>query len=67
MILKLNIPAIKKLMAYKGLSNTALSNLTGISRQNISTILQRGTCSLKNGGLLAHALGADIEEIWKEE
>lgn len=67
MIVNLNIPVIKKLMAEKRMTGVELAKLTGISRQNISTILRRGTCSIKNGGLLADALGVEIEEIWREE
>nr|MBQ4456588.1 helix-turn-helix transcriptional regulator [Clostridia bacterium] len=67
MIVKLDITAIKKLMVEQRMTGVALAKLTGISRQNISTILRRGTCSSKNVGLLADALGVEIEEIWKED
>lgn len=65
--MKLNVLAIKKAMAEKGMNITALAKLTGISRQSVGTILARGTCSIVNAGLIAGALGAEIEEIWKEE
>lgn len=65
--MKLNVPAIKKLMAEKRMSITALAKLSGISRQSISTILARGTCSIVNAGIIADALGMEIEDIWEEE
>lgn len=65
--MKLNVPIIKKMMANKRMTHAELGRLAGISRQSISIILTRGTCSLKNGGLIADALGVDVEEIWKEE
>lgn len=64
--IKLNIPIIKKLMGEKRLTATALSRLSGISRQAISTIMYRGTAKPETAALIADALGVDIEEIWKE-
>lgn len=63
----LRINTIRKLMAKNRLTQKALATLVGMHPQNISKILQRGTCSLKTGGLLADALGVEIEEIWREE
>ena len=65
--MRLNSLAIKKLMVEKGMSIKALSNLSGISRQSVSTILARGTCSIVNAGRIAAALQVKPEEIWKEE
>ena len=65
--MRLNSLAIKKLMVEKGMSIKALSNLSGISRQSVSTILARGTCSIVNAGRIAAALHVKPEEIWKEE
>ncbi len=65
--MRLNSLAIKKLMAEKGLNIKAISELTGIRRQSVGTILARGTCSIVNAGLIAAALQVDLEEIWKEE
>jgi lambda repressor-like predicted transcriptional regulator len=65
--MKLNNLAIKKLLAEKRMTMTELSKLTGLNKSMVSLILRRGTCSIKNGGLIADALGVEIEEIWKEE
>lgn len=65
--MKLNILAIKKLLAEKRMTMTELAKLTGLNKSLVSLILRRGTCSIKNGGLIADALGVEVEEIWKEE
>ena len=61
--MKLNVLAIKRLMANQQLTNTELSKRSGISRQSISMILSRGSCSIINVGRLANALQVDIETI----
>lgn len=66
MTVKLNIPEIKRLSAVNKFTNTVLAERSGISRQNISTILRRGTCSAINAGRLAEALEVDVCKIWKE-
>lgn len=66
MTVKLNIPEIKRLSAVNKYTNTVLAERSGISRQNISTILRRGTCSAINAGRLAEALEVDVCKIWKE-
>lgn len=58
---------IKLLMAEQGINQTDLAERCGVSRQNISTILARGTCSVITAGRLAKALGTDVREIIKEE
>lgn len=67
MSVRLNVPAIKKLLAEKSLTASALARLSGVSRNSISTILNRGTCSAVNAGKLAKALDVDIEAIWRED
>lgn len=64
--MKLNVPAIKKLMANKRMTQKELSDLTGLKPSAVSAIFCRGTCSVKNGGLIAYALGVQIEDIWGE-
>lgn len=67
MNIRLNIPVIKKLMGEKRMTATALSKLSGISRQSISTLMYRGTAKPETAALIADALGVEIEDIWKEE
>lgn len=66
MTVKLNISEIKRLSAVRKVSNTELSERSGISRQSISTILRRGTCTAVNAGRLADALKVDAGTIMKE-
>lgn len=61
--MKINTHKINVLLANKGLTQTALAEQTGISRQSICTILKRGTCYPVSAGKIARALGVDVEEL----
>lgn len=65
--MKLLVMKIKKLMGGRGLTQTQLAQLTGISRQQVSTILSKGSCTVISAVRIADALNVDIEEIVKEE
>lgn len=65
--MKINSIKIKLLMAEQEINQSILAERCGISRQNISTMLARGTCSIAKVGKLAKALGVDALEIIKEE
>lgn len=65
--MRINSIKIKLFMAEQEINQTILAARAGVSRQNISTILTRGTCSIANAGKLAKALGVDVSEIVKEE
>ena len=65
--MKINAHKIKLMLAEQGLTRTGLAEKSGISRQNISTILTRGTCELITAGKLAKALGVSVADIVKEE
>lgn len=65
--MKLYAHKIKLILAEKGMTQTVLSERCGISRQSISTIMRRGTCSVVSAGKLAQGLGVPVEEIVKEE
>lgn len=54
---------IEILTAEQGLTNAALAAKCGISRQSVSTILRRGTCSPVNAGRLAQGLGVPVQDI----
>lgn len=53
-------------LAELGLTKKALAASCGISAQNISTIIRRGTCEPKTAGKLAAGLGVPVEDIIKE-
>lgn len=57
---------IETLMAEKGLTKKALAEDCGISAQNVSTIIRRGTCEPKTAGKLAAGLGVSVAEIIEE-
>lgn len=62
----INTLRIETLLAEKGMTKSALAPLCGISRQNISTIIRRGTCEPKTAGKLAAGLGVQVTDIIKE-
>lgn len=65
--MKIKIHKINLILAEKEMTVGNLSGLCGISRQNISTILKRGTCAPKTAGKLAKGLGVCVDEIVEEE
>lgn len=65
--MRLDSIKIKLLMAELEINQTVLAEKVGVSRQNISLMLCRGTCSITNAGKLAKALGVNVREIVKEE
>ena len=67
MSVDLNIRAIKIRMAETGLNGTQLAQKTKISRQSISTILRRGSCSMRSARELAYALEMDMDTMIKED
>lgn len=53
-------------IAELGLTKKALAAKCGISAQNISTIIRRGTCEPKTAGKLAAGLGVPVADIISE-
>lgn len=64
--MKIDTHLIKCTLADRQMSQVELAEKSGISRQSISTILTRGTCSVVNAGKLAKGLGLEIEVITTE-
>lgn len=62
----INTQRIETILAERGLTKAALAANCGISRQSISTIIQRGTCEPKTAGKLAAGLGVPVAEIIEE-
>jgi len=54
---------IETLMAEQGLTKKALAEKSGISAQNVSTVIRRGTAEPKTVGKLAIGLGVSVAEI----
>lgn len=61
----MNISAarIETLLAERDMTKTTLADRSGISRQNISTIIRRGTCEPRTAGKLAAGLGVALADI----
>ena len=62
----INTQRIETILAERGLTKKALAESCGISAQNVSTIIRRGTCEPKTIGKLARGLGVSVAEIIKE-
>ncbi|MCI8477856.1 MAG: helix-turn-helix transcriptional regulator [Oscillospiraceae bacterium] len=62
----INATRIETMLAERGLTKAALAANCGISRQNVSTIIRRGTCEPKTVGKLAAGLGVPVADIIKE-
>lgn len=63
----INTQRLEVMLAERGLTKAALAESCGISRQNISTILRRGTAEPKTLGKLAAGLGVPVTDIIKKE
>lgn len=61
----MNISAtrIETILAERGMTKAALADVCGVSRQNISTIIRRGTCEPRTAGKLASGLGVLVTDI----
>lgn len=64
--MKLDTVKIVMVLAERGMSKSDLAAKSGVSRQQISTILGRGSCAPKTAGKLAMGLGLSVGEIMKE-
>lgn len=65
--MKISALKIERILAERNMTKSALSDACKMSRQNISTIIRRGTCEPRTAGKLAKALNVDVTEILKEE
>lgn len=61
----INTRRIETMLAERGLTKAAYAESCGISRQNVSTIIRRGTCEPKTAGKLAAGLGVPVADIIK--
>lgn len=65
--MKISKEKIELIMAMKELTVSAVAEACGISRQNLSTIRQRGTCTPATAGKIARGLGVNPAEIIEKE
>lgn len=64
--MRIDTRKIEALLAREFVTRAELSTRSGISRQSVSCILQRGTCNTVNAGRIARALGVDVTEIMED-
>lgn len=57
---------IEAILAERGMTKADLAYRCGVSRQNISTIVRRGTAAPKTVGKIAKGLGVPVTDILKE-
>lgn len=62
-IMTINAQRIETILAERGLTKAAYAANCGVSRQNVSTVLRRGTCEPKTAGKLAAGLGVPVADI----
>lgn len=63
----INTQRIETMLAERGMTKAAYAESCGISRQNVLTIIRRGTCEPKTAGKLAAGLGVPVADIIKKE
>ena len=61
--MRINATRIETILAKRGMTRAALAYSCGVSRQNVSTIIRRGTCEPRTAGKLAAGLGVDVADI----
>lgn len=64
--MKLDTQKIEILIAKQGITRSQLAKRSGFSRQNLSTIVRRGTAEPRTVGKLAEGLGCNIEDLLEE-
>lgn len=62
----INATKIETILAERGMTKASYAIRCSISRQNVSTIIRRGTCEPKTAGKLAAGLGVVVDAIIKE-
>ena len=65
--MKINTGRLFKILAERDMTRKSLAEASGISRQAVSTIMERGTCEPRTAGKLARGLGVQLEDIILEE
>ena len=64
--MKISTAGIEVLLAERGMTKGALASASNLSRQSVSVILARGTCSTQTAGKLAAGLGVKVSDIVME-
>lgn len=65
--MQLDTHKIRLTLVERGMTQRELADNSGISRQSVSTILARGTCSTVTAGKIAKGLGLEPNDVVKED
>ena len=65
--MKISKNQIQFYMAGKRMTMTSLASASGMSRQQLSVIMAKGTCTPASAGKIADGLGVTVMDIIKEE
>lgn len=61
--MKISTQRIEIILAERGMTKTALAADCGMSQQNVSALIRRGTCEPRTAGKLAAGLGVPLVDI----
>jgi len=61
--MKIDSHKVKVILAEKMITMSQLAVMSGISRQTLSAIISRGSCSLVSAGKIAHSLNISVDTI----
>ena len=61
--MQINTTFIETILAERNMTKAELARVCEMSRQNISTIIRRGTCEPHTAGKLAAGLGINVTDI----
>ena len=65
--MKISKEKIELILAKKNLKVVEAAKIMGMTRQNFSTIKNRGTCTPATAQKIANGLGVDVEELVEME
>lgn len=64
--MELNTRRVDVLLAERGMKRKNLAESAGLSKSNLSAVLNRGTCTTSTAGKIAQGLGVPVTEIIME-
>lgn len=65
--MKLNVLRIKVIMAEKELTQNAIAEEAGLSKQSLSLMFTKGRCSVVSAGKIAKVLKVPVSDIMLED
>jgi len=65
--MKISKEKIELILAKKNLKVVEAAKIMGMTRQNFSTIKNRGTCTPATASRIAKGLGVEVEELIESE